>query len=270
MNIETQNEVRPRKTAKKSIINIENLTLRYGNHLILNDITFPIKDRSITTLIGPSGAGKTSFLLCLNRLIDMVSKKTISGLIEYETYNVLDPKIDVIYLRKKIGMIFQKPNPFPVSIWKNLEIPLREHGVKDKKKISQIIEENLKNVGLWDEVKDRLHRSAFALSGGQQQRLCIARALVLKPQILLMDEPCSALDPVSSGVIEDLIQKLRGQYTIFVVTHNLAQAKRIGDYTALFWVKNNCGCLVEYGDTDQVFNKPRHEITSAYINGKRG
>ena len=246
-------------------INIKNLTVKYKSHTALNNISFSIKEKAVTTLIGPSGCGKTSFLLCLNRLIDMSVTKDISGSITYGEYNILDPDTDVISLRKKIGMIFQKPNPFPISIWKNLEIPLKQHGIKDKQTISQIIEETLSDVGLWNEVKNRLHSSALALSGGQQQRLCIARALTLKPQVLLMDEPCSALDPIASKTIEELIIKLKERYTIFVVTHNLAQAMRIGDYTALFWIKNDSGQLIEYGPTTQLFNEPKNKITYSSI-----
>jgi len=270
MNLETYEQLPKPVIKDEPIIHVENLNLRYGKHHVLANINLPIKKGAITTLIGPSGSGKTSFLICLNRLVDMVTDRHVSGAINYGPKNILDADIDVISLRRNIGMIFQKPNPFPISIWKNIETPLREHGFRDKRIIAEIIEGNLRDVGLWDEIKDRLHYSALRLSGGQQQRLCIARALALKPEILLMDEPCSALDPISSGVIEDLIKKLRGHYTVFVVTHNLAQAKRIGDYTALFWVQKNSGYLIEYGTTNQIFNRPGQKITLSYISGERG
>ncbi|MEZ4742420.1 MAG: phosphate ABC transporter ATP-binding protein [Bdellovibrionota bacterium] len=250
-------------------LQIENLDLKYGSHYAFEDISLPIIKGAITTLIGPSGVGKSSFLLCLNRLVDTTIEKKLSGSIYFHSQDILTKNTDLTDLRKKIGMIFQKPNPFPISIWKNLELPLKEHGVKIKQQQREIIETALQDVGLWDEVKDRLHTSALSLSGGQQQRLCIARALVLKPEILLMDEPCSALDPISSGVIEDLILELKGDYSIFVVTHNLAQARRIGDYTALFWPGKKGGYLAEYGRTRQIFTNPVQPITQTYINGER-
>ena len=178
--------------------------------------------------------------------------------------------VDVIALRRRVGMIFQKPNPFPLSIRKNLEFPLREHGMRDRSTLDQTIEQALRDVGLWDEVKDRLSTPALSLSGGQQQRLSIARALALKPEILLLDEPCSALDPISSGIVEDLIKSLKGRYTLVIVTHNLAQARRIADSVAVFWVQNGTGRLIEYGTSRQVFESPRESLTSAYVNGTRG
>jgi len=220
-------------------------------------------------MVGPSGCGKTSFLYCLNRLTDLIPGCRISGKINIDTVDILGSHIDVLELRRRIGMVFQRPNPFPVSIWKNLEFPLREHGVRDKGEIRTRIEGVLKGVGLWDEVKGRLHTSALALSGGQQQRLCIARALVLKPEVLLMDEPCSALDPISSGIVEDLIAGLKGKYTVLIVTHNLAQARRIADDVAVFWLQEGSGRLIEYGPKDQIFASPREELTAAYLNGTR-
>lgn len=187
-----------------------------------------------------------------------------------ENLDVLAPSTNVIQLRRRIGMIFQKPNPFPLSIRKNIEFPLREHGRHDRIQVAQTIETVLRDVGLWDEVKDRLDSPALALSGGQQQRLCIARALALSPEVLLMDEPCSALDPLSSGVVEDLIVSLRGRYTILIVTHNLAQARRIADYAALFWVQNGTGRLIETGTAKQIFEEPRDPLTAAYVSGMRG
>jgi phosphate transport system ATP-binding protein len=194
----------------------------------------------------------------------------VSGRIYLGELDVLNPKIDAITLRRRVGLICQKPNPFPLSIWKNLALPLQEHGIKNREQIDAIVETTLRQVGLWDEVKDRLQESALSLSGGQQQRLCIARALALKPEALLMDEPCSALDPISSGVVEDLIVSLQKQYTVLIVTHNLAQARRIADYVALFWVQHERGQLIEYGSVEQVFEAPENPITAAYVNGIRG
>ena len=225
----------------------------------------------ITALVGPSGCGKTSFLTCLNRLTDLIADcRALRARITIDTLDVLAPQTDVIQLRRRIGMIFQKPNPFPLSIRRNLEFPLREHGLRDRKQIARTIETTLRDVGLWDEVKNRLDSPALALSGGQQQRLCIARSLALSPEMLLMDEPCSALDPLSSGVVEDLIVSLRGRYTILIVTHNLAQARRIADYAALFWVQNGAGRLIETGTAKQIFEEPRDPLTAAYVSGMRG
>lgn len=252
------------------LIQTEQLSLHYGEKPIFADVTLPIHEGCITALVGPSGCGKTSFLSCLNRLTDLIPRCRVSGSIRMDSLDVLDPKIDVIALRRRVGMIFQKPNPFPLSIWKNLALPLHEHGVKNREQVDQIIETTLQDVGLWDEVKDRLNTSALSLSGGQQQRLCIARALVLKPEVLLLDEPCSALDPISSGVVEDLIASLRGRYTQLIVTHNLAQARRIADYAALFWVQDGVGRLIEYGCVQQIFETPQEALTAAYVNGIRG
>lgn len=252
------------------LIQTEQLSLHYGEKPVFADVTLPIYAGCITALVGPSGCGKTSFLSCLNRLTDLIPRCRVSGHIQMGLLNVLDAKIDAIALRRRVGMIFQKPNPFPLSIWKNLALPLREHGVRNREQVDQIIETTLQDVGLWDEVKDRLNTPALALSGGQQQRLCIARALVLQPEVLLLDEPCSALDPISSGVVEDLIASLRGRYTQIIVTHNLAQARRIADYVALFWVQDGVGRLIEYGCVQQIFETPQEALTAAYVNGIRG
>ncbi|MCP2728805.1 phosphate ABC transporter ATP-binding protein [Limnofasciculus baicalensis] len=252
------------------LIQTEQLSLYYKRKPAFTDITLPIFTHTITALIGPSGCGKTSFLSCLNRLTDLIPRTRISGYIRIGDIDVLDPKTNPTALRRRVGTIFQKPNPFPFSIWKNLAFPLREHGIKNRQEIDIMIETTLQNVGLWDEVKDRLNTSALSLSGGQQQRLCIARALVLQPEVLLLDEPCSALDPISSGVVEDLISNLRGNYTLVIVTHNLAQARRIADNVALFWLQNGVGSLIEYGDVEQIFTAPRETLTAAYINGDRG
>ncbi len=251
-------------------IETQNLSLFYDRTLAFTDVSLPIPAGCITALVGPSGCGKSSFLSCLNRLSDIVPKTRVTGQVYIDETDIFDAAIDLIALRRRVGTIFQKPTPFPFSIWKNLAFPLREHGVKNRDRIDAAIETTLKDVGLWQEVSDRLHRSALSLSGGQQQRLCIARALVLQPQALLLDEPCSALDPISSGVVEDLIASLRGRYTIVIVTHNLAQARRIADFVALFWVRDGAGRLVEYGRMQDIFENPQDELTKSYINGIRG
>ena len=249
---------------------VKQLSLHYGQKPAFNSVTLSINKGCITALVGPSGCGKTSFLTSLNRLTDIIPGCRLSGSIRLDGLAVLAPHTDVIRLRRRVGMIFQKPNPFPLSILKNLEFPLREHGLKDRERIAVSIETVLRDVGLWDEVKDRLNSPALALSGGQQQRLCMARALVLSPEVLLLDEPCSALDPLSSGVVEDLIVGLRNRYTVVIVTHNLAQARRIADYAALLWIQNGAGQLIEAGTAKQIFEEPRDPLTAAYVSGMRG
>ena len=254
------------------LIQIQGLSLRYQDKQAFQDITFSIPQNSITSIVGPSGCGKSSFLTCLNRLSDLIPNCQVSGHIQLGTLNVVSPKVNTTNLRRRMGMIFQKPNPFPMSIKKNITFPLKEHGIKDAEKRDRIVEQVLKDVGLWSEVCDRLNDNALKLSGGQKQRLCIARTLALQPEILLMDEPCSALDPISSGIIEDLIVRLRYKYnyTIIIVTHNLAQAKRIADYVALFWVDGDCGRLIEFAEAQEFFNNPTQELSKAYINGIKG
>ena len=251
------------------LIETENLTLQYGQKTAFANVNLSVNLGEILALVGPSGCGKTSFLSCLNRLTDMIPQCRVQGRIRIGTLDVLNTKTNANALRRQVGMIFQKPNPFPLSIWKNLELPLREHGIH-KGQIDAIVETSLKDVGLWDEVKDRLQTSALALSGGQQQRLCIARALALQPEILLFDEPCSALDPIASGIVEDLITSLRQHYTLLIVTHNLAQAKRIADQVALFWVQSGVGQLIESGSVQQIFEYPQNPLTAAYVTGARG
>ena len=263
-------EQRPACCVPKPFIEVEQLSLHYGQKPAFHKVTLSINQGCITALVGPSGCGKTSFLTSLNRLTDLIPGCRVAGRIRLDDLDVLAPQTDVIRLRRRVGMIFQKPNPFPLSIWKNLEFPLREHGLRDRERIAINIETVLRDVGLWDEVKDRLTSPALALSGGQQQRLCMARALVLSPEVLLMDEPCSALDPLSSGVVEDLIVGLRGRYTVLIVTHNLAQARRIADYAALLWVQNGAGQLIEAGTAKQIFEDPREPLTAAYVSGMRG
>ncbi len=256
----------------QSLMQIQQLSLRYQQKLAFQDITLSIPQNSITAIVGPSGCGKSSFLTCLNRLSDLIPGCTVSGHIQLGTLNILSPKVNTTALRRRIGMIFQKPNPFPMSIKKNITFPLKEHGIKNAQERDRIVEQVLQDVGLWLEVKERLQDNALNLSGGQKQRLCIARTLALQPEILLMDEPCSALDPIASGIVEDLIVRLRQKYnyTIIIVTHNLAQAKRIADYAALFWVDGSCGRLIEFASAEKFFSDPHHELTQAYVNGIKG
>ena len=263
-------EERPACCVPKPFIDVEQLSLHYHQTPAFHNVTLSINQGCITALVGPSGCGKTSFLTCLNRLTDLIAGCRVTGRISIGSLDVLTPQTDVIRLRRRVGMIFQKPNPFPLSIRKNLEFPLREHGLRDRERIAITIEAGLRDVGLWEEVKDRLDSPALALSGGQQQRLCMARALVLSPEALLMDEPCSALDPLSSGLVEDLIVSLRSRYTVLIVTHNLAQARRIADYAALFWVQGGAGQLIEAGTTKRIFEEPRDPLTAAYVSGMRG
>jgi phosphate transport system ATP-binding protein len=251
-------------------LHIRDLSVAYGATTVLDEVSLDIYRGCITALIGPSGCGKTSFLTALNRLTDLIPAATVTGEVQFEDDDLFHPDLDVLTLRRRIGMIFQKPNPFPLSIRRNLELPLREHGIRRRDLIDHKIEKALRDVGLWNEVNDRLDRPALALSGGQQQRLCIARALVLQPSVLLMDEPCSALDPISSGVVEELIQRLRGRYTVVIVTHNLAQARRIANYAAFFWMKERVGKLIEFGQCRPLFETPEHPLTAAYVSGLSG
>ena len=253
-----------------ALVRVEGLAVAYGQRTVLDEVTLDIHRGCITALIGPSGCGKTSFLSTLNRLTDLIPEARVRGEIRMDGVNLLLPGTDVMALRRRIGMIFQRPNPFPISIRRNLELPLREHGVRDRRLLAEKIERALRDVGLWDEVYDRLDSSALALSGGQQQRLCIARAIALEPALLLMDEPCSALDPISSRVVEDLILRLRGRFTIVIVTHNLAQARRIANYAAFFWMTERVGNLVEFGHCVPLFEAPAHPLTAAYVSGVAG
>ncbi len=252
------------------LICVEGLSLDYGSKRVLEDVSLTINRGCITALIGPSGCGKTSFLSSLNRLTDLVPSCHIEGSIKIGPLDVRSSSTDVTALRLQVGMISQKPNPFPLSIRRNIELPLREQGMRDRRQRNEVVESVLYDTGLWDEVKDRLDAPALSLSGGQQQRLCIARALALRPQVLLLDEPCSALDPIATEVVEKLITGFGGHLTVVVVTHNLAQARRISDYAAFFWMKNGTGQLVEYGPSNQIFEAPQDALTDAYINGKSG
>ncbi len=252
------------------MIQIQNLSMKYDKKYAFRDICLPIHPGLVTAIVGPSGCGKTSFLMCLNKLVEMIPQCEVIGRVEIDSTNIVDSSDNSITLRKRIGMIFQKPNPFPFSIRKNISLALSEHGMKDRKTQDQKIEKVLREVGLWQEVKDRLNSSAHNLSGGQQQRLCIARALALEPEVLLMDEPCSALDPIASGIVEDLISSLKGLYTIVIVTHNLAQARRIADYVAFFWNQDGAGKLIEFGPAPEIFEKPKEALTASYFQGIRG
>lgn len=251
-------------------LRIANLSVGYGSNTVLEGVSLDIYKGCITALIGPSGCGKTSFLSALNRLTDLIPGAAVKGNVEISGLDVLDPRADLMALRRRVGMIFQKPNPFPLSIRRNLELPLREHGIRNRALLAHKIEAVLKDVGLWQEVGDRLDSPALALSGGQQQRLCIARALVLEPEVLLMDEPCSALDPISSRVVEELIGRLRGRLTVVIVTHNLAQARRIANYAAFFWMTERVGQLIEFGQCIKLFESPKNALTQAYVSGGAG
>lgn len=251
-------------------IHVEDLALSYGSTRVLEGVSLTMNRGCITALIGPSGCGKTSFLSSLNRLTDLLPGCRVEGRIRIDNVDVLSTATDVIALRRRVGMIFQKPNPFPLSIRGNLDLPLREHGTASRGERQERIETALRDVGLWDEVHNRLDSPARQLSGGQQQRLCIARALILDPEILLLDEPCSALDPIASGVIEDLIDGLRGRLTVVIVTHNLNQARRIADYAAFFWMKSGTGRLIEHGSKQQIFDSPHDALTESYVNGRAG
>lgn len=248
------------------IIETKNLNFWYGDFHALKDIEMEIEQNSVTAFIGPSGCGKSTYLRLFNRMNDLIAGTKLQGEVLIGGENIYDKSVDVDNLRKRIGMVFQKPNPFGKSIFDNIAYGLRVNGVKDHKLIAQRVEESLKSAALWEEVKDKLNKSAFELSGGQQQRLCIARALAVKPEILLMDEPASALDPISTVKIEDLIFELKKQYTIVIVTHNMQQAARVSDKTAFFYL----GELIEYDDTDKIFTNPSKQATQNYITGRFG
>lgn len=250
----------------KNAITVRDMCLWYSEHQALKNINIDIKENKITALIGPSGCGKSTFLKTLNRMNDLVQGVKVTGDIRYKGTDIFDKTVDVNGLRKNIGMVFQKPNPFPMSIYDNVAYGPRTHGIKNKAILDEIVENALKDAGIWDEVKDRLKKNALGLSGGQQQRLCIARAIAVEPDILLMDEPTSALDPISTSKIEDLIIKLKNKYTIVIVTHNMQQALRVSDYTAFFLL----GELVEVDETDKLFSTPKDKRTEDYITGRFG
>ena len=247
-----------------SMISAKDLCLWYGKFQALKHINIEIPERSITALIGPSGCGKSTFLKTLNRMNDLIPTVKITGDVTYNGQTIFD--MDVNSLRKEVGMVFQKPNPFPMSIYDNIAYGPRTHGITNKAQLDEIVEKALRNAAIWDEVKDRLKKNALGMSGGQQQRLCIARALAVEPKVLLMDEPTSALDPISTSRIEDLAMELKKDYTIVIVTHNMQQAVRISDQTAFFLL----GDLVEYGNTEQMFSQPKDQRTEDYITGRFG
>ena len=248
-------------------IDVEGLNFYYGPKRALDGINIQIRANLVTAFIGPSGCGKSTFLRTLNRMNDIIPATRVEGTVQIDGHSIYDSKVDVVQLRRKVGMVFQKSNPFPKSIFENIAYGLRINGLtRSKAELAERVEESLHQAAIWDEVKDRLHDSALALSGGQQQRLCIARALAIKPEILLMDEPASALDPIATQRIEELVYDLKKQYTIVIVTHNMQQAARVSDYTAFFWL----GRLVEYDRTDKIFTNPSEKLTEDYVTGRFG
>jgi phosphate transport system ATP-binding protein len=264
-----QTEVRaepPSQGTGRTAIELEDVNLSYGANHVLHDINMDIGEKMVTAFIGPSGCGKSTLLRCLNRMNDLIDDTVITGSIKVNGQDIYAPSTDVIGVRRKIGMVFQKSNPFPKSIFENVVYGLRIAGIKDKAVLDEASERSLKGAALWDEVKDRLGESGLSLSGGQQQRLCIARAIAVEPEIVLMDEPCSSLDPIATLKIEELIYSLKESYTIVIVTHNLQQAARVSDRTAFFWL----GRLVEYGQTPQMFTNPQEKLTEDYITGRFG
>ena len=248
------------------IISTKDMCLWYGEHQALKNVNIDIPEKSITAFIGPSGCGKSTFLKTLNRMNDLIPGVKITGDIRYDDSDIFSREVDVNYLRKEIGMVFQKPNPFPMSIYDNVAYGPRTHGITNKMQLDEIVENALRDAAIWDEVKDRLKKNALGMSGGQQQRLCIARALAVQPKVLLMDEPTSALDPISTSRIEDLVMELKEKYTIVMVTHNMQQAVRVSDYTAFFLL----GELVEFGKTNDIFSQPQDKRTEDYITGRFG
>ncbi|MBE9173412.1 ATP-binding cassette domain-containing protein [Cyanobium sp. LEGE 06143] len=252
------------------LLQVTNLSVSYHHSCVLDGLCVPIRRGAITAIVGPSGCGKSTFLSCLNRLSDLSAGCRVSGSIRLDGVEITGPQADLMGLRRRVGWIAQRPNPFPFSIRRNLSVPLAHHGLHDRRRRNAVIESVLQEVGLWPEVRSRLDDSALKLSGGQQQRLCLARALALQPELLLLDEPCSALDPLASGVVEDLIAGLRGRCTQVIVTHNLAQARRLADDLIVFWTAEGRGTIVEQGPAEQLFSAPAHPITAAYLRGERG
>jgi phosphate transport system ATP-binding protein len=252
--------------ADSEIIEAEDLCLYYGRTMALKHINMGIGANSITAIIGPSGCGKSTFLRCLNRMNDLIPGASVTGRLTFKGKNIYDPDVDVVALRKQIGMVFQKPNPFPMSIYDNVAYGPRIHGTRDRQELDRIVEHSLRQAALWDELKDRLRDSALSISGGQQQRLCIARCLAVEPEVILMDEPASALDPIATSKIEDLMRTLKEKYTIVIVTHNMQQAARVSDRTAFFLM----GELIEYEDTKKLFETPSDRRTEDYITGRFG
>jgi len=248
------------------IINTENLNLWYGSKQALDGITMSVERNRVTALIGPSGCGKSTLIRVFNRMNDLIGSCRVEGKVTLDGEELYGPLADVVAIRKKVGMVFQKPNPFPKSVYENVAYGPRIHGVSDRKELDRIVETSLRHAALWNEVKDRLHDPAGGLSGGQQQRLCIARCLAVEPEIILMDEPCSALDPIATAKIENLIELLKRDYTVVIVTHNMQQAARVSDSTGFMYL----GKLIEFGETTQIFENPREELTSNYVTGRFG
>ena len=264
--MEVPSEVHEQVASEKPVLEIDTFNLWYGQKQALHQITMPIPERKVTALVGPSGCGKSTLLRSVNRLNDLVQSVRITGDMRLNGDSIYDRGTDVIELRKRMGMVFQKPNPFPMSIYENVVYALRIDGERNRGVLDEVCERSLRGAALWDEVKDRLADSALGLSGGQQQRLCIARAIAAEPEVLLLDEPCSALDPIATGKVEDLIQELRGTYSVLMVTHNMQQASRTSDYTAFMYL----GRLIEYGPTTEIFTKPILRETEAYVTGRFG
>ncbi len=254
------------KNRNAGIISVRNVNVYYGNNHAVRDVSMDIKEKRVTTLIGPSGCGKTTLLRTFNRMNDEIVGCRTDGSILWRGIDILDKSVDPVALRSRVGMVFQKPNPFPKSIYENIAYGPRIHGIRDKEQLDEIVEKSLKRAALWGEVKDRLHHSALSLSGGQQQRVCIARALAVEPEVLLMDEPASALDPIATAKIEDLINELKKRYTVIIVTHNMQQAARVGDYTGFMYL----GRLIEFGETRHIFENPDEELTEKYVTGRFG
>ena len=253
-------------SANKPKIEAQHLDFYYGSKKALKDINLLCYENRVTAIIGPSGCGKSTFIRTLNRMNDVIPGAKVDGQILLDGESIRSPKVDVVDLRKKVGMVFQKPNPFPKSIFDNAAYGLRVNGLRNRDKLVEIVERSLTEAALWDEVKDRLDENAFSLSGGQQQRLCIARALAVEPEVILFDEPCSAIDPIATAKIEDLIQRLKAKYTVVIVTHNMQQAARVSDYTAFLML----GELIEFGKTERIFTAPTNKLTEDYITGRFG
>lgn len=252
--------------AEESVLEIEDFCLWYGHKQALHNVTLPVPKGKVTAIIGPSGCGKSTLLRCVNRMNDLIDTVRISGDMRLNGDSIYGPGVDVIELRKRMGMVFQKPNPFPMSIFENVVYPLRIDGERDRKVVQAVCEQSLRGAALWDEVSTRLKESALGLSGGQQQRLCIARAIAGEPEVLLLDEPCSALDPIATGKVEDLVQELRGDFSVLMVTHNMQQASRVSDYTAFMYL----GRLIEFGPTSEIFTRPKLRETESYVTGRFG
>lgn len=258
--------IHPEVQAAEAVLDIDKVCLWYADKQALFDVTLPVPKGQVTALIGPSGCGKSTLLRCVNRMNDLIDTVTVGGDMRLGGDSIFDPTLDAIELRKRMGMVFQKPNPFPMSIFENVVYPLRIDGERDRSILEEACERALKGAALWDEVKDRLNESGLSISGGQQQRLCIARAIASDPEVLLLDEPCSALDPIATGKIEDLIDNLRGEYSILIVTHNMQQASRVSDFTAFMYL----GHLIEYGPTAKLFTTPKLKETEDYVMGRFG